>query len=72
MKLLLFFHYFLEVFKNSFAMKTSSFVMKISLYANILQINVYIEETHTDPKKNRDRRVQMVCKHIKPIKWLTM
>lgn len=51
MKLLLFFHYFLEVFKNSFAMKTSSFVMKISLYANILQINVYIEETHTDPKK---------------------
>lgn len=51
MKLLLFFHYFLEVFKNSFAMKTSSFVMKISLYANILQIYMYIEETHTDPKK---------------------
>lgn len=32
-------------------MKTSSFVMKISLYANILQINMYIEETYTDPKK---------------------
>lgn len=32
-------------------MKTLSFVMKISLYANILQIYMYIEETHTDPKK---------------------